>query len=73
MKKYFQIYIYSNELKEKMEIYKLNGKTDIWWKDIKKVKNIKEHYVTWKNIKKYYKINIYWNNIIRKNINNFMS
>ena len=39
-----------------MEIYKLNGKTDIWWKDIKKVKNIKEHYVTWKTFKKYFKI-----------------
>ena len=41
MKNYFQIYNYSYELKEKMTIYNLTGKVDIWWKDIKKVKNIK--------------------------------
>ena len=42
MKKYFQIHNYSDELKVKMAIYNLTGKTDIWWKDIKKVKGIKE-------------------------------
>ena len=46
MKKYFQIYNYSYELKAKMAIQNLTGKTDIWWQDIKKVKGIKEMYVT---------------------------
>ena len=46
MKKYFQIYNYSDELKSKMTIYNLSGKTDIWWQYIKKVKGIKERYVT---------------------------
>ena len=46
MKKYFQIYNYSDELKEKMAIYNVTGKEDIWWKDINKVKGIKERYVT---------------------------
>jgi hypothetical protein len=55
MKKYFQIYNYSSELKEKMEIYNLIGKVDIWWQDIKKVKHIKERYVTWRTFKKYFK------------------
>ena len=41
MKKYFQIYNYSDELKDKMTIYNLMGKVDIWWQDIKKVKGIK--------------------------------
>jgi len=41
MKKYFQIYNYSSELKEKMEIYNLIEKTDIWWQDIKKLKHNK--------------------------------
>ena len=41
MKKYFQIYNYSNELKAKMAIYNLTGKEDIWWQYIKKVKGIK--------------------------------
>ena len=41
MKKYFQIYSYLDELKEKMAIYNLTGNEDIWWQDIKKVKGIK--------------------------------
>ena len=31
MKKYFQIYNYSNELKFKMVIFNLTGKANIWW------------------------------------------
>ena len=41
MKKYFHIYNYSDELKEKMAIHNLTGKSYIWWQDIKKVKGIK--------------------------------
>ena len=55
-KNYFHIYNYSNELKDKMAIYNLIGKLDIWWQDIKKVKGIKETYVTWKTFKKLFKI-----------------
>ena len=46
MKKYFQIYNYSDELKAKMGIYNMTRKVDIWWWDINKVKGIKERYVT---------------------------
>ena len=42
MKKYFQIYNYSDRLKAQMAIYNLTRKVDIWWKDIKIVKHIKE-------------------------------
>ena len=42
MKKYFQIYNYSNQLKAIMEIYNLTGKAGIWWQDIKRNKGIKE-------------------------------
>ena len=35
MKKYFQIYNYSNQLKSRMAIYILTGKADIWWQDLK--------------------------------------
>ena len=38
-----------------MAIYNLTRKTDIWWKDIERVKNIKEKYVTWRSFKKYFK------------------
>ena len=55
MKKYFQIYNYSNELKAKMDFYNMTGKEDIWCKDIKKVKGKKERTVTWKTFKKLFK------------------
>ena len=47
MKKYFQIYNYCDRLKERMAIYNLTGMADIWWQDVKRVKNIKEKFITW--------------------------
>ena len=38
-----------------MVIYNLIKKDDIWWKDIKRFKNLKEKYVTWRTFKKYLK------------------
>ena len=46
MKKYIYIYNYLEKLKAWMDIYNLTGKDDIWWHDIKRVKNLKEKYVT---------------------------
>ena len=57
MKKYFQIYNYSDKLKARMDIYNLTGKADIWWQDIKRVKNMKEKYLNWRVFKKYFKRN----------------
>ena len=37
MKKYFQIYNYSDRLKSWMAIYNLTGNANIWWKDIKRL------------------------------------
>ena len=37
MKKYLQIYNYSERLKFRMTIYNLTGKADIWWQYIKRV------------------------------------
>ena len=54
MKKYFQIYNYSDRLKSRMDIYNLTRKASIWWKDIKRVKNIKEKYLTQRVFKKYF-------------------
>ena len=38
-----------------MAIYNLTRKAYIWWKDIKRVKNLKEKYLTWRVFKKYFK------------------
>ena len=55
MKNYFHIYNYSNRLKAQMAIYNLTENDDIWWQDIKRVKNVKEQYLTWRVFKKYFK------------------
>ena len=39
-----------------MTIYNLTEKADIWWQDIKIVKNIKEKYLTQRIFKKYFKM-----------------
>ena len=55
MNKYFHNYNFSGELKAKLDICDLRGKTDIRWYDINKVKGIKECYVTCKTFKKNFK------------------
>ena len=50
MKKYFHIYNYSNQIKERMAIYNLTGKANIWWQDIK-VKGIKNKNIKWSTFK----------------------
>ena len=54
-KKYFQNYNYSNQLKDRMAIYNIIGKVDIWWKDLKWVKDIKENNINWSTFKRYFK------------------
>ena len=54
MKKYFQIYNYSNQLKARMAIYNLMGKADIWWQDLKRVKGIREKNINWIYFKLYF-------------------
>ena len=73
MKKYFQIHNYFDELKAKMAIYNMTGKEDIWWKDIKKVKGIKEIYVTWKTFKNILRENTCHSNIMKRRLRSFMS
>jgi hypothetical protein len=42
IKKYFQIYNYSSNMKVRMAIYSLKGKANIWWQDLKLSKGLKE-------------------------------
>ena len=42
IKKYFQVYNYSSNMKVRMAIYNLKGKANIWWKDLKLAKGLKE-------------------------------
>ena len=73
MKKYFQIYNYSNQLKARMAIYNVSGKADIWWQDLKRVKGIKEKNINWSTFKKYFKKIFYLSNTMKKELKNYMS
>jgi hypothetical protein len=55
MGKYFQIYNYSRNLRARLEIYQLNGKVVIWWKETKTINKIRSNELTWKIFKKYIK------------------
>ena len=54
-----------------MVIYNLTGKHDIWWQEIKRVKKLKERYLTWRVFKKYFKRKFYLNNILKKELKSF--
>jgi hypothetical protein len=55
IKKYFQIYNYSSNMKVRMAIYNLKGKASIWWQDLKLAKGLKEKQMEWSDFKKYFK------------------
>jgi hypothetical protein len=55
IKKYFQIYNYSSNMKVRMAIYNLKGKANIWWQDLKLAKGLKEKQMEWSDFKKYFK------------------
>jgi hypothetical protein len=55
IKKYFQIYNYSSNMKVRMAIYNLKGKASIWWQDLKLAKGLKEKWMEWSDFKKYFK------------------
>jgi hypothetical protein len=52
IKKYFQIYNYSSNMKVRMTIYNLKGKASIWWQDLKLAKGLKEKQMEWSEFKK---------------------
>ena len=55
MKKYFQVQDYSGNMKARVSIFNMNGRASIWWENLKKVKNINDKNIVWKQFKKYFK------------------
>jgi hypothetical protein len=55
IKKYFQIYDYSSNMKVRMAIYNLKGKYSIWWKYLNLDKGIKDKKMECEEFKKYFK------------------
>lgn len=47
MKIFFRIHDYSENMKARFFPYNLKGRTDIWWEDLKNVRDITEKELTW--------------------------
>ena len=48
IKKYFQVKDYSENMKERVSIFNLNGSSSIWWEFLGQVKRISERRIKWK-------------------------
>ena len=73
MRKYFHIYNFSNQLKERMAIYNLSGKTDIWWQDLKRFKGIRKKEFNWSTFKRYFKNKFLSEQYYEERAKNFMN
>jgi len=49
------VHNYSENTKEKITIFNMNGGDSIWWEDLKYVKGLKERNLTWKQFNKYFR------------------
>lgn len=52
IQKYFHLHSYSSKLEARISIYRLHGKTSMWWDPLKQVKHIDEKMISWKKFKK---------------------
>ena len=55
MKKNFQVQDCYGNMKARVAIFNLNGRASIWWEHLRKVKNINDKKIVWKQFKKYIK------------------
>ena len=55
IKKHFQNYNYSSNMKVRMAIYNLKGRANVWWQDMKISQGIKENNLEWLEFKKLFK------------------
>ena len=55
IKKYFQVYNYSSNMKVRMTVYNLKGKANIWWMDLNISHGLKEKNLEWSEFKKLFK------------------
>jgi hypothetical protein len=69
--KYFQIYNYSSNMKVRMIIYNLKGKSSIWWQDLKLAKGMKEKKWNGQNSKRILRNNTYQKFITKERLKNF--
>ena len=54
LQRYFQLHNYSSNLEDRIATYHLHGKDAVWWDQLKKVENVNESRITWKQFNKYF-------------------
>jgi len=55
MKKFFRVHNHFENMKEKVVTFSFKDKLDIWWEDLKNVKDISEEELSWKEFEGYYR------------------
>jgi hypothetical protein len=54
MRKYFQLHDYPSHVEAMIVFYHLQGKTSMWWDQLKQVKHIDEKIISWNRFKRYF-------------------
>jgi hypothetical protein len=54
MKKYFQLHDYPLRVEARIETYHLQGKTTMWWVQLKQSKHLDEKSISWREFKGYF-------------------
>jgi hypothetical protein len=54
MKKYFRLHDYPSWVEARIATYHLQGKTTIWWDQLKKAKNLDDKRISWRQFKGYF-------------------
>lgn len=55
MKKFFELHDYTENMKAIIAIFNLKGKADIWWEDVKQVRDIRTRELSWHEFKRLFK------------------
>lgn len=55
MKKFFKLHDYTKTMKAIVAIFSLKGKVDIWWEDVKRVRDIKKKELSWHEFKRLFR------------------
>lgn len=58
MTKYIQVYEYESNLKARLVVYQLQGKSKLWWEEIKIIHFLDERTISWEEFRHKFKSNL---------------
>ena len=59
MKKFFELHNYTDNMKARVAILSPRGKVDIWWEDVKRVRDIRTKDLSWHEFKRLFRKKIF--------------